>query len=167
MSEVQHLAYVVENHFSNPQASSFAHFVTVSDGLSAEQAAKVPGERFNSVWGVVNHIAFWQEVTCLALRGQQINLADWNLSEMGSGWPPLGELSDTNWQVARQRALDGNHAFAQAIAALSDDDLQNEMPWGGKVWQGIYAIYAHNSHHTSEILSIRHMLGFWVEHPWT
>ena len=59
MSEVQHLAYVVENHFSNPQASSFAHFVTVSDGLSAEQAAKVPGERFNSVWGVVNHIAFW------------------------------------------------------------------------------------------------------------
>ena len=84
MSEVQHLAYVVENHFSNPQASSFAHFVTVSDGLSAEQAAKVPGERFNSVWGVVNHIAFWQEVTCLALRGQQINLADWNLSEMGS-----------------------------------------------------------------------------------
>lgn len=82
------IAHVVENHFSNPQASSFAHFVTVSDGLSAEQAAKVPGERFNSVWGVVNHIAFWQEVTCLALRGQQINLADLNLSEMGSGSGP-------------------------------------------------------------------------------
>lgn len=167
MSEVQHLAYVVENHFSNPESSSFAHFVVVTDGLTAEQAAKVPGKRFNSVWGVVNHVAFWQEVTRLNLLGQQINLADWGLTEMGGGWPPLGEISDANWHAARQRALDGNKAFAQTIASLSESDLDKEMSWGGKLWQGIYSIYSHNSHHTSEILSIRHMLGFWVDHPWT
>ena len=167
MPEIQHLAYVVENHFSNPESSSFAHFVVVTDGLTAEQAAKVPGKRFNSVWGVVNHIAFWQEVTRLNLLGQQINLADWGLTEMGGGWPPLGEINDANWHAARQRALDGNKAFATTLASLSESDLEKEMAWGGKNWQGIYAIYSHNSHHTSEILSIRHMLGFWVEHPWT
>ena len=104
MSEVQHLADVVENHFSNPESSTFVHFVTITDGLSAEQAAKVPAERFNSVWGVVNHVAFWQEVTRLGLLNQQIDLAAWGLTEMGSGWAPLGEITDANWQAARQRS---------------------------------------------------------------
>lgn len=166
MSEVQHLAHVVENHFSNPKASAFAHFVTVTEGLTAAQAAQAPAERFNSVWGVVNHVAFWQEVTRLGLLGQSIDLADWGLTEMGNGWPPLGEISDVNWQVARQRALDSNRAFAQTIASLTDEQLHNDMTWGGQIWQGILAIYSHNSYHTAEILSIRHMLGLWVDHRW-
>jgi DinB superfamily len=166
MSEAQHLAYVVESHFSNPKSSSFAHFVTVTDSLTGEQAATAPRERFNSIWAVVNHVAFWQEVTRLGLLGQEINLAEWGLTEIGGGWPPLGEISDAHWLAARQRALDCNHAFAQTIASLTDEQLETEIKWLGQAWQAILAIYSHNSHHTSEILTIRHMLGLWVDHPW-
>lgn len=167
MSEAQHLAYVVENHFSNPKTSAFAHFVTVTEGLTGAQAATSPRERFNSVWSVVNHVAFWQEATRLALLRQEINLAAWGLTEMGGGWPPLGEISDAHWQAARQRALETNRTFAQTIAGLTDEQLETEIAGVGRAWQAILAIYSHNSHHTSEILSIRHMLGLWVDHPWT
>lgn len=169
MSEVNHLAEVMEQHFSSPKASSFVHFVTVSDGLSGEQAAQVPAERFNSVWGVTNHVAFWMDVTRAALVGEQVDLSSWGLSEMGSGWPPLGNVSDANWQAARQRALEVNRALAEAIRTLDDATLDqpSEQTWGQPPYQLILSIYSHNSHHTSEILCIRHMLGLWVDHPWT
>jgi len=169
MSEVNHLAGVLEQHFSRPQASSFVHFVTVSDGLTGEQAAQVPAERFNSVWAVTNHIAFWMDVTRVALMGEQVDLAAWGLSEMGGGWPPLGKVNDANWQAARQRALDVNRALAGTVRTLDDDALEQstENTWGQPPYQMILSIYSHNSHHTAEILCIRHMLGLWVDHEWT
>ena len=168
MSEVSHLAEAVENHFSSPKASSFVHFVTVSDGLTGAQAAQAPAERFNSVWAVTNHVAFWMDVTRASLVGEQVDLAVWGLSEMGSGWPPLGQVNDASWQAARQRALDVNHALASAIRTLNDESLAqpSEQTWGQPPYQLILSIYSHNSHHTSEILCIRHMLGLWVDHEW-
>jgi hypothetical protein len=171
MSEREHLAYVVENHFSNTEGNTgntFAPFVVVTAGLTAAQASQVPGERMNSVWAVVNHIAFWQAVTHLGMLGQQINVSEWGLKEMGSGWPPLGESTDANWQAARQRALDGNKAFAQAILSLTDEEFATriDVSWGGPAYRSVCSIYGHNCHHTSEIISIRHMQGLWVDHAW-
>lgn len=167
MSTIQQLADAVENHFSHPEASAFAHFVTVTDGLSAQQASVVPAERFNSVWAVVNHTALWQDVLRTALQGEQLDLTAWGLKEIGPGWPPLGEISDANWQAARQRALNINHALAQAIANFTD--VQLEQPLAGffnvPAHQAILSIYAHNSYHTAEIISIRHMQKLWVDHP--
>jgi hypothetical protein len=61
MSEAQHLADSLERLFSNPKSGVFAPFITVTDGLTAAQAATVPAPRFNSVWAVVNHVWFWEE----------------------------------------------------------------------------------------------------------
>ncbi len=169
MSEVKHLAEVLENHFTSPKTSSFAHFVIVSDGLTGKEAAQVPGERLNSIWAVTNHIAFWMDETRAALRGDTVDLAAWGLQEVGGGWPPLGPITDANWQSARQRALDCCHALAATIRTLDDAALEQPVPTlsPGLPYQAILAIYSHNSHHTAEILTIRHILGLWVEHEWT
>jgi hypothetical protein len=171
MSEREHLAYVIENHFSNPDSNvggTFAPFVVVTDGLTATQAAQSPGERLNSVWAIVNHIAFWQEVTRLGALGQRIVVSDWGLQEMGNGWPPLGAITEANWRAARQRALDGNKAFAQAILSLTDEEFRTrtDPSWGGLVSQAVLSIYGHNCYHTAEILSMRHALKWWANHPW-
>lgn len=167
MSAIQQLASAVEAHFSNPEAAAFAHFVTVTDGLSVQQAAAVPAERFNSVWAVVNHTAFWQDFLRTALQGEELDLPAWGLTEVGPGWPPLGELSEANWQAARQRALDVNHALSQAIANLRAEQLEQPLSGFFNViaQQAILSIYAHNSYHTAEITGIRHMQGLWVDHP--
>lgn len=168
MSEINHLATVVEQHFSNPEVSSFVHFVTVTDGLSGEQAAATPGPRFNSVWAVVNHVALWMDVLRASIVGESVDLPAWGLTEMGGGWPPVGQVSDTNWLAARQRALDLNHAFAEAIRTMDEAMLEqpSEQFWGQPPYQAILAIYSHNSYHTAEIISIRHMQGLWIDHPW-
>jgi hypothetical protein len=167
MSTIKQLASTVEAHFTNPEAAAFAHFVTVTDGLSAQQAAAVPAERFNSVWAVVNHTAFWQDLLRTALQGEMIDLAAWGLSEIGPGWPPVGEVSNSNWQAARQRALDVNHALAQAIANLGEVQLEQPLAsfFNLSAHEAILSIYAHNSYHTAEIIGIRHMQGLWVDHP--
>jgi hypothetical protein len=67
----------------------------------------------------------------------------------------------------RQRALDGNRAFAQAIRALTDEQMTQEFALlGSQAYRVIYSTFAHNSYHTAEILTIRHRLKLWVEHPW-
>ena len=167
MSTIQQLASAVEAHFSNPEAAAFAHFVTVTDGLTAQQAAAVPAERFNSVWAVVNHTALWQDFLRTALQGEQIDLEAWGLTEVGQGWPPLGAITEVNWQAARQRALDVNHALGQAIANLRAEQLEQPLSGFFNViaHQAILSIYAHNSYHSAEITGIRHMQGLWVDHP--
>ena len=167
MSEINHLATVVEEHFANPQGSSFAHFITVTDGLTGQQAATTPAPRFNSVWAVVNHVAYWMDVLRASIGGEAVDLAAWGLTEMGGGWPPLGEVSDANWLAARQRALDLNHALAAAIRTLDEAILEqpSERFWDQAPYQAILAIYSHNSYHTAEIISIRHMQELWIDHP--
>ena len=167
MSAVTHLSNVVVGHFSRAEAGAFAHFVTATDGLTGAQAAQVPAERFNSVWAVTNHTAIWQDALRAALVSEELDLATWNLQEMGPGWPPLGEITDTNWEAARQRALDVNQELAAAIALLDEGTLEKPLPnfFNIAAHDAILSIYAHNSYHTAEIIATRHMLQLWVDHP--
>jgi hypothetical protein len=148
MSELNRLADAMEQHFVNPRAISFVHFVVVSDGLTGAQATYVPGERFNSIWAITNHMAFWMDYTHAAFLDEDIDLAAWEMEEVGQGWPPLGTISD-------ERTLD------PAIL----EQLQERL-WGGTPFQAISAMYGHNCYHTAELLTVRHMQGLWVDHKY-
>jgi hypothetical protein len=76
MSELNHLANVIEQHFANVPFSSFVHFIVVSDGLTGEQAAHVIGERFNSIWAITNHMAFWMDYTRAAFLDKDVDTAE-------------------------------------------------------------------------------------------
>ncbi len=53
MSQASHTAEALELLFTIPTPGWFSPFVTVTDGLTAEQAATVPAPRFNRVWAVL------------------------------------------------------------------------------------------------------------------
>ncbi|MEM7344778.1 MAG: hypothetical protein AAF485_11085 [Chloroflexota bacterium] len=169
MSDVNHLADVIEQHFVTASASSFAHFVVVSDGLTGEQAAQVPGDRLNSVWAITNHMAFWMDYTQTSLLDKDIDLAVWAMDEVGNGWPPLGMINDDAWLEARQRAMTICRSFAGVIRTLdiATLDQPQERLFGGTPRQAIISMYGHNCYHTAELLTVRHMQGLWVDHRWT
>lgn len=169
MLTLNHLADTVEQHFVNPNTSSFAHFVVVSDGLTGAQAAHVPGERLNSIWAITNHMAFWMDYTRAALLQEEADLGRWGLAEVGNGWPPLGPISDEGWQAARQRAMAVCRAFAAAIRTVDPTTLDQPQArlFGGTPYQAITSMYGHNCYHTAELLTVRHLQGLWVEHRWT
>lgn len=164
MPEPAHLADAFDRHFSNPIHSAFTNFVVISDGLTAAQAASVPGPRFNSVWAITNHVWFWQEALLRLLRGEKVDCADLGAADW-SGWPPAGEPADeSGWQAARQRTLDCNLALTKFIAGMSAEELEEQLTaWRSPKHQAINSILVHNAYHTCEIISVRHMQGFWVE----
>lgn len=86
MTQAQALSDALLGLFSNPEAGWFTPISIGIQGITAEQAAIVPAERFNSVWAVVNHLRFWQEFMLLRLQKQNVDrqaLGD------EKGWPAV------------------------------------------------------------------------------
>jgi hypothetical protein len=161
MSEAEHLADALRALFVLDDHGLYTPFSTAVAGLTAAQAAASPAPRFNSVWAVVNHVRFWQEVTLLQLRGQPV---DRRALGAENGWPPAGDQADeSGWQAAVGRCLEVNQELAEMTAALSDEALAMALaPGRAAPWQLIQGMIAHNSYHTCEVISIRHMLGLWL-----
>ena len=86
MPEAQHLADALEGLFSRDHGW-FTPFSVAVDGLDAAQAASVPAPGFHSIWAVVNHVWFWQQVTLLRLQGAPVDRQALGAED---GWPPAG-----------------------------------------------------------------------------
>lgn len=164
MSEAQHLADALERLLSNPASGVFAPFIRVTDGLTAAQAASVPAPRFNSIWAVVNHIWFWEESLRRLLQGEPAAPEALGASTE-HGWPPAGSATEeAGWLAARTRVLTTNAELAQFIRALDDATLAQPLEaWGTARARAVLSIIAHDSYHTCEIISLRHMQGWWVD----
>lgn len=160
MAEVQHLAEAVEGFSLSSDHGWFTPFTVAVAGLVASQAAAVPAKRFNSVWALVNHVRFWQEATVDMLHGKPI---DWQTAQ--NGWPAPGDPNNEQaWQSACTQALVANQSLTSFIRGLKDEELDQPLePEGVKRYQVIHGLIGHNSYHICEIISVRHMLGLWLE----
>jgi hypothetical protein len=163
MSEGAHLGAALSRLFSHPEVEAFATFAIATDGLTAAQAAHVPAQGFNSIWAIVNHVWFWNEVPYRMLSGTPVAPEDLGATDWG-GWVPIGaSIDDAAWQAARERTLAANTAFAAHVATLSNADMEREIPHWGPIHSIVSGMLAHNSYHTCEIISVRHMQGLWLE----
>jgi hypothetical protein len=162
MRESSHLAEAVEAMFASPDLFWFASYPDAVKGLSAEQAACAPGARLNSVWGVTLHLTLCQQFARAVLSGETIDV---NAFFAGGVWPPVGDPRDEDaWQKAKAGLLAANHALAVCIADLTDEALEQELPYlQMKAYQYIQGHLAHNSNHLNELITIRHIQGLWLE----
>jgi uncharacterized damage-inducible protein DinB len=121
----------------------------------------VPQERFNSIWGVVNHVCYWDEAALLVIQGSDKQPE--TLGGAAGGWHKPDNADDAAWQALRTRALEMHEQLVEAIAALDDEQLHTvkEM-WKQTPYQIAESILAHDSYHTCEIITLRHMQGLWV-----
>ena len=162
MSEASHLAEALEGLFATPELFWFVSYPDAVKGLTAEQAAAVPGPRYNSVWGVTLHLTVCQQFALAVLRGDKVEAGTFFTEGV---WPPVPTSPDAEaWQKARANLLAANHALAGCVAGLSGEALEQVLPpVGMKGYQYILGHVAHSSNHLNEIVSIRHMQGFWLE----
>jgi len=162
MSEVSHLAEALEGLFATPDLFWFVSYPDAVEGLTSAQAAAVPGPRFNSVWGVTLHLTVCQRFALAVLRGEAAEASAFFPEGV---WPPVHDPQDEEaWQKAKTGLLAVNHTLAECVAGLSPEALEQDLPAVGmKAHQYILGHLAHNSNHINEIVSIRHMQGFWLE----
>lgn len=162
MSDGRYFADAVEQLFSSTTPGWFTPFVAVLEGLSAQQAAVVPAEGFNSIWAVVNHVRFWQAAALCQLQHLPVDYPSLG-SVDESGWPPVGDATDeTAWQAAQKQVREANEQLARYISDLTDADLDETVSDNAE-WNTrrhlIQSMIAHNSYHTCELISIRHLQG--------
>jgi hypothetical protein len=69
-----------------------------------------------------------------------------------------------DWEASQAQMLRANRDLAEYVRSLSDEALQRPVAEGRPTpYQVIQGIIAHNSYHTCEVISVRHMLGCWLE----
>lgn len=162
MSEARHLAQASEDLFVNPAHGIFTPFAVAIQGLTGPQAAQTPAPRFNSMWAVVEHVRFWEEWTLRLLQGNPMSRDE--VRAANGGWFPIADPNDeAAWQAAAGRAIAVNKDLAAVTATLNDEQLNREVFPGLPVHRLIQNIIAHDSYHTCEVITIRHMLGLWLE----
>ena len=161
MTEPTHLAETLNGFVAQPGLFWFPSFVDATAGLNAQQAASVPAARFNSVWAVTLHLTLCQRFALAILSGK----ADAESIFADGAWPaPRDPESQAAWQEAKADLLEVNRAFSACVAALPPETMETELaPVGMKRFQYIQGHLAHNSYHLCEIVSVRHMLGLWLE----
>jgi hypothetical protein len=164
MTESHDLARSFRRNLSGDRVGIHLPLEGATADLNAAQAAAAPSTRFNSIWAITNHLWFWEESLLRLLTGQPADHQSIGMPD-GGGWAPPGDpADDAGWLAHRARALDTGLRLADHVEGLDAAGLDADLPaWGGNVRRGIYGILTHNSYHTAEILTVRHMQGWWVE----
>jgi uncharacterized damage-inducible protein DinB len=162
MSEARHLSEGLDEFMTNAENGWFMPIQAAIQGLNAVQAARRPAEGFNSVWGVINHLRYWNEIMLLRLAGESMPRQDF---EDSSGWPaPADRPEEAAWKQACDQLMSVHNELVFYISSLEQTKLEEAMaPGRARRWQVIQGILAHNSYHTCEIISIRHLQGLWLE----
>jgi len=111
--------------------------------LTAKQAAWKPDPKRNSIWQILNHIAFWRETMVNRLAGKPPT--DEVVAK--SNWESPAEPTDAAWREALAR-LERSH---QAIRkALGDEKVPVEK---------LRYLLPHDAYHLGQVMYVRALQG--------
>ncbi|WP_078392835.1 DinB family protein [Shouchella patagoniensis] len=136
--------------------SGFIPLMEAIKGLTAEQAYWKPSEKGNSIWQIVNHIAFWDSHILNQLKeksNSQVNVDNDTTFEIPN------DITDEEWQKTVAQI---NNIFQEIQVAVSqlDDSCLDEPAFEEdplKVLLGDLAM--HDSYHIGQIVYIRKLQG--------
>lgn len=135
----------------------FVEPVRALSALTWTLAGRRPGAVEHSVFRLVNHLIFWQEIALERAAG----LHRASPAHDPDGWPGVEEPGDGGeWNDAVMRFASG---VARAEGAAGEGTLTAVLPaWNGQTrFECLLGLALHNAHHIGQIIQIRKMLGAW------
>jgi len=126
--------------------SSYTWWPAVSQSfadLTADQAAWKPSPGRTSAWQILNHIAFWNEVTLGRLDGKEPT--DEQIARGNFADP--AERSPAAWKAAQQRLADAHEGIRAAFE-------------GGRIDPGkLNCLIGHTAYHIGQVMYVRALQG--------
>jgi uncharacterized damage-inducible protein DinB len=123
--------------------------------LNGSVAGQVPPAAPHSIYQIVQHLVFWQEIFLERLAG----IATPEPTE--DFWPSFAAPADEDdWNAVRGRLFEGlERACRYALEAGLDEPLplSPEKPR----MEALRIIASHTSYHTGQIVLLRQLLGAW------
>ncbi len=126
----------------------------VLDGISAETAAARPLPIAHTIWELVKHMAFWEDVAAKRLRGLRAGLVE----ELN--FPPTPAATEENWQKTLGELRTSNANFRAALAKLDPAKL-NDLTVAGKrtFADESYGLIEHHVYHLGQIALLKKAQG--------
>ena len=153
MSETKRIIDQLRRAFEGPAW----HGPSVSEllkGVDAEQAARHPIAGAHSIWEVVYHIAAWE-------RAGRQRILEFNAVELPDevDWPPVTDTSPKAWAAAQEELRKTNTSLQEAIAALTDKDLERVIE-GAKysAYFLLHGVVQHDLYHAGQIALLKKAL---------
>lgn len=125
-------------------------------GLDYALAAKKPFPGGHSIWELILHLSAWRKFAL-----EKISKNEAYQIEIGSeiDWPPLREISESNWQNCLLELQKLGQALQDSFKNQTDILLNEHVP--GKAYTFyilLHGIVQHDAYHCGQIVLTRKML---------
>ncbi|MFX1253622.1 MAG: DinB family protein [Promethearchaeota archaeon] len=132
------------------------------DSLSSTQATWRSNENSHSIWEIVNHLIYWNDVylnrykKSASQRGALQNELTFTQPEV--------EKSEENWLKVTTQVDQIFDDWRKAVYESSESDLDSLVSeeQDGLWWNAISNLCLHNSYHIGQIVAIRKQQNAWI-----
>lgn len=138
---------------------SHVHLLRALEGLDAQQAGAQPTGTLHSIFQLVKHMSYWQEIALRRIRGERPARP----AHAAHGWTaPVAPHDDAEWRDAVEELSSGLWELEAALDSPEVDlDAVTEPEPRRTVRTEVLMLLCHNSHHLGQIVSLRQRLGAW------
>jgi uncharacterized damage-inducible protein DinB len=120
--------------------------------VTAEQAAAKPIAAAHSIWELVLHIAFWEEISRKRIEG------DDSKYQAEDGLFTITDSSENAWQQAIEKLRSTNESLREAVAKLDDEKLQEKAAGQEySIYFLLHGVIQHDLYHAGQIALLKKM----------
>ncbi len=153
MTEIERIA----DQLARSRAGEAWHGPSLADALgdvTAEEAAARPLASAHSIWELVHHLRFWNEIPRRRIAGEALGDV-----EPEASWPPVEESSEAAWAAARRGLDEAQRALETAARDLPRERLAEPAPGTGPDVAGVlHGVAQHNAYHGGQIVLLKRAL---------
>lgn len=118
----------------------------ILDGVNAKAALARPVPAGHNIWELVLHVTGWERVITRRLHGEKLVLSD------AENFGHITETTEAVWRQALSNLQSTHAALIEAVASLSEDNLNARVP--GKPYDVEFMLHGaaqHAAYHGGQI----------------
>jgi len=122
----------------------------ILDDISPEAAAARPLPTTHTIWEIVMHMMFWEDVATRRFAGERAGLVE------ERNFPPMPGATDENWQQTLDELRASNHSFREALARFDTARLGNLSAAGKRTfYDEAHGLIEHHIYHLGQIAMLK------------
>ena len=122
----------------------------ILDGISAQQAAARPLPSVHTIWEIVMHMIFWEDVVTQRLAGKRAGLVE----ELN--FPAMPAVTEDNWHKTLDDFRASNENLRESLAKLDPARLNELTAAGKRTYYGeAHGIIEHHVYHLGQIALLK------------